>query len=120
MTDRAFLEELFAPLGGIAVKRMFGGLGVFRDGLMIALVANDVLHFKADAETIPAFEAEGSIPFSYDRKDGRTTLTSYWRVPERLFDEPETFLAWAERAVAAARRHAARPARKGRRRMAEA
>lgn len=101
---REFLEELFEPLGGVTIRRMFGGLGIHRDGMMVALSADDVLYLKADRETIPLFEAEGSSPFSYDTKTGRHTTTSYWRAPERLYDEPDEFLSWARSACAAALR----------------
>ena len=47
-TFQDHLAELFAPLGGVVFRRMFGGVGVFRDGLMFALVADDVLYMKAD------------------------------------------------------------------------
>lgn len=97
-----FLDDLFAPLGGVTRRRMFGGTGLYRDGLMFALVADDVLHFKVDPGSIPIFEAEGSAPFSYDTKEGRHTIASYWRAPERLYDEPDAFLVFARRAVEAA------------------
>ncbi|TGD98006.1 TfoX/Sxy family protein [Methylobacterium nonmethylotrophicum] len=101
--DRAFLEEMLAPLGGVALRRMFGGLGLFRDGLMFGLVARDVLYFKAAPDETAAFAAEGGAPFSYATRDGRTTtIASYWRAPERLNDDPEEFLLWARRACAAA------------------
>lgn len=98
------LTDLLDPLGGVTMRRMFGGLGLWRHGLMFALVADDVLYFKADGETIPEFEAEGGVPFSYGTKTGRTTITSYWRVPERLFDEPDEFLDFARKACAASER----------------
>lgn len=100
-----FLEDLFQPVPGTRFKRMFGGIGIFRDELMFGLVAYDVLHLKADEQTIPAFEAEGCGPFVYEGK-GRTTTMPYWRVPERLFDEPEEFAEWAEAAFAVAVRAA--------------
>ncbi|MEZ5839669.1 MAG: TfoX/Sxy family protein [Hyphomicrobiales bacterium] len=102
----AFLLEQFAPLGDIRIKRMFGGLGVFKGELMFALVAYDVLHFKADETTIPAFEAEGCGPFVYEGK-GRTVTMSYWKAPERLFDEPDEFRQWAADAYAVALRASA-------------
>lgn len=111
--DREFLEELFEPVGRVGFRRMFGGLGIFRDGLMFGLVAGETLHFKADERDRAAFEAEGSAPFGYDTKDGRRTLTSYWQVPERLFDEPDEFRGWALRAVDAALRADAAKAGKG-------
>ena len=99
-----FLDDLFRPIGRVQMRRMFGGQGVFRDGLMFALVTGDVLYFKSDDETRPAFEAEGCSAFGYDTKTGRRVLTSYWRAPERLLDDPEAFVAWAEAAMAVARR----------------
>ncbi|GJD63585.1 TfoX/Sxy family protein [Methylobacterium frigidaeris] len=101
--DRALLEEMLAPLGGVAIRRMFGGLGLFRDGLMFGLVARDVLYLKVAPEETGTFAAEGGAPFSYATKDGRTTtIASYWRAPDRLSDDPDEFLAWARRACAAA------------------
>lgn len=106
------LKDLFHPLGGVEFRRMFGGRGIFRDGVMFGLVAFDTLYFKVDDETRPALEAEGSEPFAYDTRDGRHVVTSYWRAPERLYDEPDAFLESAKAAHAAAMRKAAAKARK--------
>jgi DNA transformation protein len=80
--DAETIHELFREFGPVSVRRMFGGQGIFVDGRMIALVARDVIHLKADAETIPAFEAEGLGAFTYATKNGEHQLTSYWRMPE--------------------------------------
>ena len=96
--DAESIRELFAEFGPIDVRRMFGGVGVFVDGRMIALVSREVIHFKADAETIPAFEQEGLTPFSYATKNGEQKLTSYWRMPDRLYDDPEELARWARAA----------------------
>lgn len=115
LTD--FVKELMAPLGPVSARRMFGGAGIFADGLMIALIAGDVLYLKADDRNRPAFEAEGCAPFTYEAKNGKRAVMSYWQVPERLFDEPDEFAAWARDALGAAlRADAAKPAskRKGR------
>jgi DNA transformation protein len=97
------LEELFGPLEGVTFRRMFGGVGVFRQGMMFALVDDDVLYLKADEATSPAFAAEGSSPWTYPGMRGATTLP-YWRLPERLLDEPEEFRQWALTAFAVAER----------------
>lgn len=97
------LQECLAGLGPVNVRRMFGGAGVYLDGVMFALVADDVLYFKADAKTQVSFEEEGLKPFVYTAKNGRRTVMSYWRVPERLYDEPEEMVAWARVALAVAR-----------------
>jgi DNA transformation protein len=100
---QSFLEDVFAQLGGVRFRRMFGGLGVYRDGVMFALVADDVLYLKADATRHAAFEAEGCGPFQYSARSKAVTM-SYWRLPERLYDEPEEFREWALAAVKAAER----------------
>ena len=101
-----FLKDLLGGLGPITVRRMFGGAGIFCDGVMFALVLDDTLYFKADDSNRCAFEAEGSAPFSYATKNGRNTIMSYWRCPDRLFDDPDEMAAWARQALAAARRSA--------------
>jgi DNA transformation protein len=102
--DPGFLTELFSGFGPIAVRRMFSGAGVFADGLMIALVVDGVIYLKADDSFVPLFEREGQTPFSYQTRDGKRTLNSYWRMPERLYDEPDELAEWARLALAAARR----------------
>lgn len=108
MTDhgyRAFLEEMLAPLGSVSIRRMFGGLGLFRDGLMFGLAVRDVLYLKVTPDKTASFAAEGSAPFSYAGKGGRVTvIASYWQAPDRLSDDPEEFVAWARRACTAAER----------------
>jgi DNA transformation protein and related proteins len=105
--DSQFISDLFAPFGPVAVRRMFGGAGLYRDGLMFALEFDGVIFLRVDAASIPDFEREGSRPFVYTRakspgKIGRASL-SYWRLPERLYDDPEELAVWAERALAIAR-----------------
>jgi DNA transformation protein len=116
--DHDHLRELFAPFGPVSVRRMFGGAGVYADGLMFALVAEGIVYFKADDETIPAFERERSAPFSYVGANGRSVALSYWRLPDRLYDDADAFAEWARAAHAAARRAgtAKRPSARRRRR----
>ena len=98
------LADLLAPLGGVTIRRMFGGRGVFKEGLMFALLSSrDVLYFKADPETAPAFEEEGCEQWTPEMK-GRAMAMPYWRAPERLLDEPDEFAEWARRAFAVAKR----------------
>lgn len=114
---REYLEEQFAPFGGVSIKSMFGGLGIFREGLMFGLVADDTLYFRIDDESLPAFEQEGSEPFVYTGGKGEPMAMSYWRAPERIFDDPDEFRSWSENAFAAAVRvdNAKPPAKRKRR-----
>jgi DNA transformation protein and related proteins len=104
--DAEAIRELFAEFGPVDVRRMFGGAGIFVGDRMIGLVAREVIYLKADAETIPTFEREGLAPFSYATRNGEHKLTSYWRMPDRLYDDPEELARWAHRARAAALRMA--------------
>lgn len=101
------LLDLLAPLGPIAVRRMFGGAGIYCDGQVFAFVDDDTLFLKTDEPGRAAFEAEGLGPFTYVTKHGPGTLLSYWRAPERLLDDRDEMLEWAGRALGVARRASA-------------
>jgi|SRR5437667_3981454 len=103
-----FLREHLAPLGRVTTRRMFGKTGVFCDGFMLGVVTDNTLYFRVDADNRAFFkEAESFPPLNYAKR-GSTIDLSFWRVPERLFDEPDEFVAWARAALAAARRVAAK------------
>lgn len=109
--DPEAIRELFAPFGPVSVRRMFGGHGVFADGMMFGLEAGGELYLKADDLTIPKLAAENSSPFLYASR-GREIALSYWRLPERLYDEPDEFAVFAREAFAAAGRAANAKSRK--------
>jgi DNA transformation protein len=103
-----FLRDQLAPLGRITMRRMFGKTGVFCDGFMLGMVTDNTLYFRVDDENRAAFyEAESFPPLNYEKKGGIIDL-SFWRAPERLFDEPDDLVIWARTALAAARRVAAK------------
>jgi len=103
-----FLREQMAPLGPIGMRRMFGKTGVFCEGVMFGMVTEDTLYFRVDDQSRVTFkEAESFPPLNYV-KGGRTIDLAFWRVPERLIDEPEELVAWARAALAAAHRVAAK------------
>src|SRR5438552_3826150 len=103
-----FLIDLFADFGPVTIRRMFSGFGISADGTNFALALRAGLYFRADEETIPLFEAEGSTPFQYQTRTKTVTVNSYWQLPARLFDDPEELSGWARAALAAAQRAALR------------
>src|ERR1700716_1444691 len=110
-TYAEFLREQLAPLGRVTLRRMFGKSGVFCDGVMLGMVTENTLYFRVDDQNRATFrEAEAFPPLNY-AKQGSTIDLSFWRVPERLFDEPDELVAWAQAALAAARRVAAKRGR---------
>ena len=96
--------ELFAPLGALRVKAMFGGWGFYCDDLFFAIVANDVLYLKADSQSAAIFEAVGGKPFRLLRKDGREDTMNYWTVPEEAMESAQEMQPWGRAALAAATR----------------
>ena len=114
-----FLHDQLAPLGRIAMRRMFGKTGVFCDGFMLGMVRDNTLYFRVDDDNRAAFkEAESFPPLDYQKKGGTIDL-SFWRAPERLFDEPDELVIWARAALAAARRVAAKRERTARKRKSK-
>ena len=102
-----FLAEQLAPLGRVTMRRMFGKTGVFCDGFMFGMVTDTTLYPRVDdLNRAEVQEAAAFPPLNYE-KNGTTIDLSFWRAPERLFDEPEEFVIWARAALAAARRVAA-------------
>jgi DNA transformation protein len=104
--DDGFLEwlaELLEPLGKVSLRRMFGGHGLYVDGLFVAIVADGRPYFKVDAETQADFVAAGCTPFVFESR-GKSVPSSYWSVPESALDSAEDMRPWARRAIAAALR----------------
>jgi DNA transformation protein len=103
-----FVREQLVPLGRVTMRRMFGKTGVFCDGLMFGMVTDNTLYLRVDDHNRAAFkEAESFPPLNYEKK-GSTIDLSFWRAPERLFDEPDELVNWARVALAAAGRVAAK------------
>ena len=98
-------------MGPVEAKAMFGGYGIFMDGLMFGLVADDTLYLKVDAENQPDFEQLGLPPFRYS-KNGKTFNMSYYQAPEEVLDAPAPLCDWGKGALAAAIRAAQKKKRR--------
>ena len=114
-----FLKEQLAPLGRVTMRRMFGKTGVFCDGLMLGMVTDNTLYLRVDDCNRAAFQEAASFPPLNYRKKGSTIDLSFWRAPERLFDEPDELVTWARIALAAAGRVAAKRERAAPRRKSK-
>ena len=109
------VRELFAVFGPVDVRRMFSGAGIFADQIMIGLIHQNVIYLKTDATSAPAFDREGLGYFTYVRQGREAALSSYRRMPDRLYDDPEELAAWARAALAAAERGQAKRTGRARR-----
>lgn len=107
--DEDAIADLFAAFGPVAVRRMFGGAGLYADGLMFALWAGDTFYLKADAALAEDLKGWGSVPFSYVAKGVTRTMGGFWSVPEEALDDAEDLAALARRALFVA--HAANEAK---------
>jgi DNA transformation protein and related proteins len=103
--DPDIIRDLFADLGAVRVRRMFGGQGIYLDELMFALEAGGELYLKADPETAGLFAKAGSVQFVY-RKHGKLMSMSYWRLPDSGLDDPDHASRFGRLGVEAARRAA--------------
>ncbi len=99
-----FLREQLAPLGRVTMRRMFGKTGVFCNGLMLGMVSDDTFYVRVDDHNRGVFkEAESDPPLNYE-KQGRMIDLAFWRVPDRLLDEPDELVTWTRAALGAAQR----------------
>ena len=105
---KEFLIEQMAGFGPVTIRAMFGGAGVMRNGLMFALIDDEVLYLKADDETKIAFVAENLSQFTYMTKGGKKMEMAYWRIPERCLDDPDEMAHWCRLAYGVALKAAAK------------
>ena len=104
----AFVLEQMSTFGPINAKRMFGGHGLYLDGLMFALIDDDRLYLKVDDQTRTDFVAKQTKPFTYQRK-GEAASLSYYEAPSEVFDDKADMLVWARKAYETALRNRAAP-----------
>ena len=98
-----YVLELLSGFGRLEAKRMFGGAGLYRDGVMFGILDDDVVFLRVDDKLEADLKAQGSVPWSYSMKrDGAVREMGYWRMPETAADDPDEAVAIAKRAYAAA------------------
>lgn len=103
------LKDALRLFGPFAAKRMFGGYGLFRDGLMFGLVAKDTLYLKADAQSAAQFTQLRLAQFEYQRR-GKPARLSFYTAPAVVMEDAVEAARWARLAFAAALRvNAAKP-----------
>ena len=94
---KKYVVDLMQSIGPVSARAMFGGYGIFLDGLMFALIADSVLYFKVDKKTEEEFKAKGLEPFTYSKK-GKSFKMSYCEAPEDSLEDIEEMKYWAQKA----------------------
>jgi DNA transformation protein len=103
--DAEGLKALFEPFGSVTVRRMFGGSGIYAEGLCFAIELKGEVFLKTDPLSQAHFSAAGSTPFIYVAK-GKSRPTSFWRLPDAAHEDADELRRWAKIGLEAARRAA--------------
>jgi DNA transformation protein len=103
--DNERIAELFEGLGPVGIRRLFGGKGIYFDGVIVAIVLRGELLLKADEQSAPNFEAAGCKQWTYTgSRHGKQVAMPYWSIPDSALDDPDEMIVWARRAHEAGRR----------------
>jgi len=94
--------ETMRELGPVTAKQMFGGWGLYHEGLFFALIHEDTLYLKVDDENRAQFEVADLPPFVYKTKDGESMAMAYRQAPPEALESPAAMAAWARLGYAAA------------------
>ena len=106
-----YVLELMQSIGPVSARSMFGGHGIFLDGIMFGLVADSVLYLKVDKETESEFKSKGLEAFTYNKK-GKEYMMSYYQAPEEVLEDSEEMSSWANKAYGAALKAASKKQKK--------
>ena len=94
-----YIKETLEPFGNISTRSMFGGCGIYKNGLIFALIADNELYFKSDHNTATFFQTYGSEPFTYDNGK-KLVQMSYWKVTPEVLENQEILQIWVDKAYA--------------------
>lgn len=98
----AYILDTLQSLGTIRIRKMFGSYGLYKDNIFFALISDNILYFKINDHDKPLYQAHGSKPFSYTKKDGTCITMSYWEVPLDIIENRQKLALWINQAVKAA------------------
>jgi DNA transformation protein len=99
-----YVIDQFAGWGEVSARKMFGGAGLYCDGVMFGLIADDVAYLKVDDSNREDFVKAGSSVFNpYPEKD-KSVVMSYYEIPADVLEDRQLLGEWAERALTVARK----------------
>lgn len=98
------VQDLFKDIPSITSRAMFGGWGIYKDGVIFGLIADDQLYFKVDNQNKQRYQDRGSEPFVYQQGNHKATTMSYWLVPHDILEDTTQIAEWVDDACAASRR----------------
>lgn len=96
-----YVLDQLSCVGPVTSKRMFGGAGIYLDGLFFALVDDDVLYFKVDESNRAGYEAAGMKPFKPFGEESYSM--GYFEVPIDVLEDRDQLQQWANKSLEVAR-----------------
>lgn len=108
---REYVVEQLRRVTPVTTRSMFGGVGIYSDGLFFALMDDDTLYLKVDGSNRPHFEARGMGPFTYGRDAGEVHVMQYFELPAEALEDPGELRPWVEGSLEVARRARAKKRR---------
>ncbi len=93
-------QDVLGHIDGISARAMFGGYGIYKDGVIFAIIAEDQLYFKVDDSNRADYEAYESTPFVYSQGNHKQATMSYFLVPETIMEDKEQVALWVEKSLA--------------------
>lgn len=94
------VNDVMRDIPGITSRAMFGGWGIYQNGVFFALISDGELYFKVDESNIGDYKKRGSRPFVYESK-GKKMEMSYWLIPEEILEDRAELPFWIEKSVKA-------------------
>jgi len=97
--SRNYLEyvlDLLSHCDSITSRAMFGGYGIYKNGVIFAIIAHDELYFKVDQSNIDLYKKQGSEAFTFETKGRVSTMISYWKVPLIIMEDETQLKDWVE------------------------
>lgn len=88
------IHDLLGHIDGITARAMFGGYGLYLDGIIFGIIADDQIYFKTDKNTQAKYEALGSKPFTYNQGKAKSVTMSYWELPTEIMDDQNKLRQW--------------------------
>jgi DNA transformation protein and related proteins len=116
---REYVADQLAGVGDVVLKRMFGGVGLYFDGKMFGLIDDDTTYLRVDDATRPEFLKRKMSPFHPMRRDPTKVSQNYYQLPAEVLEDSEALVAWAKRAIQAARSPTAAVARAAKKKAAK-
>ncbi len=90
------VKDLLAEVRGVTSRAMFGGFGLYKDGVIFGIIVDDEVYFKVGDSNLKKYEEAESRPFTYKNARGKEIAMSYWEVPADVLEDRETIVRWAE------------------------